>query len=413
MAAFGQPISEFNSVFLYGSDVFLVLFLGLLCFLIYRGALPPLKINKRILFLLIFLGFALPSIFLSVYPVLAVHQLTRLLLMAMLALAVGFLLKRGILKFQQIAAVIAASAFFQSLVAVLQFKFFRSLGLRLLGEPVVNVFTENIARFRIDGSMFLRSFGTLPHANILAAFLVLGLICFFYFYLRSGSQKIWYRLALAVGLFFLFLALLFTFSRSGWLVAAIVIFLIVLWGLLNKDFRKQTLSLFMILISIFYLLFSNFGWLILPRASLSTGEPSVSYRWIYNKIGLEIIKENPLGIGLGNQLFYAVEKDLYRPAGITHQRDWQPVHNIYLLIASEVGTLGLLVFLVFLFKSVKAVWKTDDKLKLITIYSLLFTSLLFGLVDHFPWTLQSGRLMFWLAIGLIMGSSLSHKYRQI
>lgn len=434
--AFGQPISEFNSVFLYGSDILLVLFLiAFVChlgrggFLFKRssrspdglglerseshrgesaGRVPPLergdgrfsktKIRREAMFLVLFLVFTIVSIFLASYKILAVYQFVRLALLVLAAFAVPVLLKEKLVKINHVIAVIAGSALFQAFVAIFQFKFFKSLGLWWLGEPVVDVFTKNVGWFRVDDLTFLRSFGTLPHANILAAFLVLGLLAFYYFYLRNK-----HKLLSAIGILFILFALAFTFSRSGWITAVVTTLLFLVWGLFNKIYRHQTLGLVFVLFATTCLIFNFFGWLISPRAHLSVSEPSVSYRWIYDLIGLEIIKDAPLGVGIGNQLLYGVENGFYQKHNIFESKDWQPIHNIYLLIASEIGILGLLAFLIFLLKSAVNRWKFDS-LELVSGYLLLITLLLFGLVDHFPWTLQSGRLMLWLAIGLVLGS---------
>jgi O-antigen ligase len=362
---------------------------------------------------LVFLVFAFVSVFLAPCKVLALYQFIRLVLLFLMAIAVADLLKQGLVKFHHLAAAIAASSVFQAIAAIFQFKFFRSLGLWFLGEPVVGVFTQNVARLRIDDLTFLRSFGTLPHANILAAFLVLGLLSFYYLYLRNTNKyEYTKKIPLTVGMFFVWLALIFTFSRSGWIVAVVTTLLFLGWGLWNKTYCKQTASLSVIVIVIGCLLLVNFYWLILPRAQFPTGDVSVSYRMIYNQIGLEIIKENPFGVGIGNQLLYAVNNNLYQQFGIIRQIDWQPIHNIYILIASEIGILGFLAFLVFLFKLVISRWKFYD-LESVIYCLLLVTSLLFGLVDHFPWTLQSGRLMLWLAIGLVLGSKFLNNKSEI
>jgi len=83
-----------------------------------------------------------------------------------------------------------------------------------------------------------------------------------------------------------------------------------------------------------------------------------------------------------------------------------------LLIGSEIGVLGLSVFLVFLVKILISNFKflifkqTEDyKYLRFGITTLMFAALLgFGLFDHFLWTLQPGRLMFWLVLGIIWGT---------
>ena len=40
---------------------------------------------------------------------------------------------------------------------------------------------------------------------------------------------------------------------------------------------------------------------------------------------------------------------------------------------------------------------------------MMLALLFFGIADHFLWTLEPGRLMFWLVTGIIMGAPLEEK----
>ena len=74
---------------------------------------------------------------------------------------------------------------------------------------------------------------------------------------------------------------------------------------------------------------------VFARARIYSEEPAVNLRWTYNKIGWEIIKQHPfLGIGIGNQVSYAISNGLYQKYGLEQEWQQQPVHNIYILIAS-------------------------------------------------------------------------------
>jgi LPXTG-motif cell wall-anchored protein len=150
--------------------------------------------------------------------------------------------------------------------------------------------------------------------------------------------------------------------------------------------------------------------LIFPRAKISLTEVSVSQRILYNKIGLYLIAFHPLGVGLSNQAIYSVKNGLYQDFGMNQVWQWQPIHNIYLLIGSEIGILGLIVFLILvawiLINLAKGLIKNTNSKNnnLLLIAGLMFLSLLgFGFFDHFLWTLQPGRLMFWLVLGIILG----------
>ncbi len=87
---------------------------------------------------------------------------------------------------------------------------------------------------------------------------------------------------------------------------------------------------------------------------------------------------------------------------------WQPIHNIYLLMASETGILGLIVFLIFITKlliaKVKFILKNKNS-EILAVVMMFFSLLGFGLFDHFLWTLQPGRLMLWLVLGIMLGTS--------
>ena len=90
--------------------------------------------------------------------------------------------------------------------------------------------------------------------------------------------------------------------------------------------------------------------------------------------------------------------------------EFQPTHNLYILIAAEIGTLGLAAFLAFVLFLVISNWqsvigKFSGSLEIITNYQLLISILLFGLFDHFSWDLWQGQLMLWVILGILMGIS--------
>ena len=87
------------------------------------------------------------------------------------------------------------------------------------------------------------------------------------------------------------------------------------------------------------------------------------------------------------------------------------MHNIYILIASELGILGIIVFLILLFYAFRAVRLKYPK----SIFaSIMFASVLaFGIVDHFPWDLHAGRLMFWVMFGIMVGLVAEHEHRSL
>ena len=467
---FTTGFHEYEAVFLYASDVFLSLFLA--AFWIFnptpskkRGSFAPaakalsvlgailrpsklrlsdLSAGRQVLFsgvwlkpkslLIIFLVLAGLSIVWSWNEGLAIYNFGRLALLVLLALAVVKILKEGLIKLENIFAIIVGSAVLQSLIGFLQFLKQSSLGLGFLGESVLGPFIGGTAKIIVEGAPIMRAYGTFPHPNVLAAFLLLGLLSSYYLYLK-------YRHPMSiVGIFIILLGLVLTFSRTAWLIAILLSFLVLGSRFLVKSHRKQAMVLSAILFSIFCFLVFSLSSFILSRAQIAADEPSVSYRLAYNQLGLDLIKANPLGIGIGNQVLYSVKnghtnsapspdgfgntnaptritENFYEKFGMDQVWQWQPIHNIYLLIASEIGVFGLLAFLIFLITLLFGIWDLPPRYHTASLafgggfgisQVMLITLLGFGLADHFLWTLQPGRLMLWLVIGILMSISRAH-----
>lgn len=373
----GMRILVSDSMFLYASDVFLVLFL---VGVVAAGSITGFRV-KGFYFLLIFLIFAFISVFFAFSKWLVVYHFARLVLLAAMALAAARLNKSGILNSDSILKVIAVLAVIQSLIAFWQFK------------TQADLLTPGLPKVVIDGGKLLRSSGTFPHPNVLAAFLLPGLFSIYYWWFKAKA-----KIFPAIFLFLTLLGTILTFSRTGWLVAVLLTAGFLGYNLARQEYRQQAIKLTIILFSVFYFLFSVLGWAIIPRLSLSADEPSVSLRGLYNRIGLEIIRQKPLGVGIGNQVLYAAQNKIYERFGLTEDWQKQPIHNIYLLIASEVGILGLAAFLLFIGR----ILLLSKNVAVIVILSSL---LLFGFFDHFLWTFQQGQLMLWLVIGLTWGTS--------
>jgi len=275
--------------------------------------------------------------------------------------------------------------------------FQKSVGLRILGETVIVPGMKGIARIGIDGGELLRVYGTMPHANILAGFLVIGLVSLFYLFLEE--KKFMTEIVVSIGIFIVCMGLVFTFSRSGWIVAIFTIVLTLLLGFIKKDHRHNTTHLAVIIAICVALLLGVFGWAVFARAHLSSNEGPVIDRWNYDKIGIALLTSRPQGVGIGNELFYAYHNGFFADYGLNTQGQWQPIHNLFLLIGSEVGILGLVCFVFFLLTLFFR--RTDHEVQFAEI--MLLGMLLFGLSDHFLWDLEAGRLMLWTVLGILMG----------
>ena len=332
---------------------------------------------------------------------------------------------------------------FQAFIAIGQFLKQGDLGLRWLGESVLGPHMTGIASFYTSvGDKVIRAYGTTPHPNILAAYLFLAIVAFYFVYIYHKNKrneeektnyydtlmnhssgklydtmiyhiilKYWWMAVYPTLLFGLF----FTFSRTiiflwgaGFLTIIATIAMSIRTGLKAPVDNRHSMSVIhrlAALVLVTFVVVGAFSFLYWPevqsRMTLSAEEEAVRLRVFYNE---ESLKGgiNLFGIGLGDFTGWLVEQNPNLPSYM-----YQPVHNIYLLIYSEVGVVGFVLFLLFigglLYEFVKKVIHRPTlnvgypQGVLLVVASILFI----GLFDHFFLTLQQGRFVFWIALALL------------
>ncbi|MBI4158181.1 MAG: hypothetical protein HY505_00970 [Candidatus Yanofskybacteria bacterium] len=293
---------------------------------------------------------------------------------------------------------------FQAVIAIGQFLKQGDLGLRWLGESVLGSQMVGIASFYTSvGDKVIRAYGTTPHSNVLAAYLFLAIVAFYFVVFYTKPNKF----LVHSGHFIMLIGLFASFSRT-----IIFLFFANFFGrgflvnfvkrfrekyLFGNFFKKKIVPIFLVTV-IATVAFMSFYWPeIQSRMTLSSEEEAVQLRVFYNKesLGGGI---NLFGIGLGDFTGWLMEQNPNLPSYM-----YQPVHNIYLLIYSEVGILGLIFFLLFLaglfYEFIK-----KTQLRELKHYSFLLVAvsvLFIGLFDHFLLTIQQGRFIFWLSLALL------------
>ncbi len=226
-----------------------------------------------------------------------------------------------------------------------------------LGERSFSTTTPGISKLNFLGTQVLRAPSIFSHPNSLAGYLLLslGLLS-----LKKESLKV---RSLP------FLSLIFTGSKSG--IASLPFLFI----------KKINLKFFTYSLLVLSCL--------LPFAKLSsTNILSVDSRMDgYQQSGL-VIKENFFfGTGLGNYVL-ALGDNL--PGSQTTSYNLQPVHNIFLLFISELGVLGILIF-VLLVKNVQISKPLQFLLVLISLTAFF---------DHYWLTLLQNKLLLTIAFCL-------------
>ena len=221
------------------------------------------------------------------------------------------------------------------MLSVFQLYFQKTIGgpFYWLGERTFDASTPAIAEFTFLGREYLRPYATFSHPNTLAGFMLVSALLLFPSLLSLLA----------------FLLVLISFSQNAWLAVAILLSISVIK--VNKSFTR------------FFIFVTFMVSFIFPFTPYLLG----AKRQALSFEAFRLFSHAPIfGIGQGN----------YIPAAVTFQNSFllQPVHNIYLLILVEAGTLGLLLTYYFL-----------NKIKLtLPLIAILLT----GIFDHY-WLTQT------------------------
>ena len=295
----------------------------------------------------------------------------------------------------------------ESIISFLQYNLQRSMGglLWFFGERTFSSSTPGIANASINGTLILRPYGTFPHPNALAGFLVIAMIYVgSLLYEHNGRYgKMLILVTLAIGT----TALLLTLSR----IAIIIWCLVVVGAIMNKIAKSKKKRLMILVIgSLFFLIITFFPHIAGRFGGINLQDEAVVQRVVLIQDSLAIIGKNPLfGVGLNSFLpeLPTYEYSLHSPLLI------QPVHNMYLLVFAELGLVGLVLFLWLMGASLLKTYKhfkkvrnsTEKSIVVATILSLISISVL-GFFDHYFLTLQQGQLLFAFVIGMCWRKSM-------
>lgn len=248
----------------------------------------------------------------------------------------------------------------ESLLAIGQFIFSKTLGFWILGERTFTLSTPGIAKFDFYGREFLRPYGTFPHPNVLAGFILIALMLLpkrRWTLMLSGLTILLTvsRVVLIAG----FTAVLFIFKKNRKLIILFILFLLP------------------ILYTRYFSIFTYDSLTFLRREQLLF-------------TAFDLWSRYPLfGVGLNNFIPTAADALLTGPS-----RFLQPAHNIFLLSLSETGIVGLTGLTLLI------VYPIFKRKKFLLVWSVI---IFLGLFDHYFLTLPQGyRLLF-----LVWGLSLS------
>ncbi len=415
---------EYGTMSLYATDILFICLL--VCYfinsLVYGGRLKICGLRFKI-FWWIIAGlelFVFISVFFAFDRRLALYGYGRFLL----GIGLFFLVSR--LKYDKLKLywAIAASGVAQSVLAMWQFAVQRVYASKWLGMAAQNPVDLGVSVVETGLRRWLRAYGSLPHPNILGGFLaiclLINIILYFDLHKKFTSaadehavKK--YKLGLLTSLLFFianFAGLLLTFSRSAWLALAVgIIILIPLAAQKYKKIGVLNLSKFIFAIILLSGIFA-YGLQEPVKTRLNiTGRlenKSARERADYNKEAWQVVKSNWLfGVGMYNYgLAVADEARKGQPA-----YSYQPAHNTFLLIWSEIGLFGLMFFIGLLV----AVLLNCCIIKLPRYESnadfmLIAAMAVMMFFDHWWWSLGFGMMLAWLIWGIAIAGKNKNGY---
>ena len=387
IAGWHSIFNEWTSGFVFGTDILIMV---LLLLWLFRSGRPFYSFRWYDVLLAIFALISAVSVFVAINSPVAWYRL--LLLVQCIAL---FMYVRGaigkIVTLPALAWALVASAVFQAVVGITQYFLTHSIGLNILGESYLNLSISRVAVFIADGVKYLRAYGTTPHPNILATWLMIGLWSIWYLWPRAGK----YKYVLLSAQVLVLLALVLTYSRTAFAIYCATFFVVAIVAIKKRWLQYRWLILISVFCALAYGV--SFQSQLRNRASIDPAEEAVAHRVYYNRMAGGVVKAHPfLGLGIG-QFVPTLMRQLGRPDSYFYQ----PVHNIYLLISSETGPPSLVVFLLCVFFVARGLFTRVVESDVRTYCLACLGALLFmGLFDHFLWSLHVGNLLLWLVLAM-------------
>jgi len=350
---------------------------------------------------------------------------------------------------------------FQSIIGILQFLVQHSLGLFWLKESLIATNISGVAKEVFAGQAFIRAYGLFPHPNIFGGFLLFSIILTqLYIKLFNPGQKVprgtnsdatmeqpgvnqnmencstpaplqkfvphgtsfsrlgWNNLIFRFALPLEFCALILTFSKSA-IIALILAFLYIRVsnvprGTYKLNNLKKLFHVEQLWKKLFLVILIILTFIVIAKPNMTSFvTKSITDRLTLLNVSRGTIEGNILvGVGMGQ---FVINMPKYAIPTLTNWQ-FQPVHNIFLLIWSELGLLGLVIIIWFFWKLFHVEHSSDKSDKIVPRGTFVLASIAKGILigfifimlfDHYLWDIQQGELMLWMVMGFVAGESIT------
>jgi O-antigen ligase len=314
---------------------------------------------------------------------------------------------RRVQQFGHVVAALMLGVLLQSVIAILQLVLNRRLGLQVIGEATDEAAMIHSQTTLVTREAVNRVGGLLGHPNVLAVFLALILpvgiaVLFTRIDVRLRALSL---VAVLVGT----AALIGTLSRTGWVGYGVALLgVLSLGSLFPGSTRRHGLKRLLVLVAIGIVLV-GFSRTILLRLFYSD-EGAVRVRWEWADTAWQMVKDKPiLGHGLNQYTYHMAPYTKYGNIGSLHEAYGEQlpvVHNNYLIVWSEQGTVGFIAFLALQFQVIRLGLR-NLKVRHETLFAVsvgclcgLFAMML-DWITSFSLRLDAPTRMYWVAIALL------------
>lgn len=265
-----------------------------------------------------------------------------------------------------------------------------SPALSVLGLAQKHVETGGVAVVATDTFRSLRAYGPFPHPNIFGGYLAIAIVLKGWKGRKGLKSLKGWRGWVQISMIALFTStLILTFSRGAWLALTIGLIVFLAQAFWYKRLTAHraipllSIGLVTILLSVGVLhthIFARFN------SALRVESTSLEERASQYQSFPGVFMIDPLfGVGPGAYVFAHESLAQGQPP-----QNYQPMHNVFLLLLAEFGIIGFLAFGYFAFEVLRLVFaqrKTTGGIFAITLITQLF---ILSMFDHYLFSMWSG-----------------------
>lgn len=261
------------------------------------------------------------------------------------------------------------------------------------------------AIFTMNDARILRAYGSFPHPNVFGGFLGVGLFAWW-----SGLDQIrkakmrWSNIQFlfvkAMGTAIVILGLLLTGSRSAFLGVLVGLALVTMVKTTRSMKTARPLVLILSAIAVFGSLIGSF--LFTDFVSGIRGGGANEERSLTERVALYedylpfFAVTNPIvGHGMGS---YVLSFSDYKPGKDAF--DYQPIHNVPLLILAELGFLGFLIILAWIANIDTLNFSRFPKRDALAAFGMGNVILMIMFFDHYLWSSWAGLSLVAFVMGM-------------